>query len=236
MKNTIKANSLEREILEVIIDLIEKEYTDGIIPIPKLWDEIITRTNSTRNQFDESVISESHGTISKNSLLKMIRDRFGAKEKRYSSVRCLCFDYEKIVKNYEDYVKEEKPTNIVCKPIDNDDANDANDANIESLFRSFVQAGPSFSTIKGKQEGSSRDERKDELDKKPDQLVCSNLSLGFKNGVISVIPVIDTLRQNTTTTEYSDKTLPTNDNEQIYRKWEGGDIWGCINCNDRGDK
>ncbi|WP_458719205.1 hypothetical protein [Candidatus Nitrosocosmicus sp. R] len=157
-KNTRKANSLEREILEVVIDLIEKEHADGIIPIPKLWDEIITRTNSTKNQFDESnVISESHGTISKNSLLKMISDRFGAKEKRYSSVRCLCFDYEKIVKNYEDYVKEEKPTNIVCKPINNDDANDTNDANMDSLFRSFVQAGPSFSTIKGKQEESSRD-------------------------------------------------------------------------------
>ena len=78
-KNTRKANSLEREILEVVIDLIEKEHTDGIIPIPKLWDEIIWKTNSTRNQFDDSnVISESHGTISKNSLLKMVRDRFGA--------------------------------------------------------------------------------------------------------------------------------------------------------------
>ena len=67
-KNTRKANSLEREILEVIIDLIRKEHTDGIIPIPKLWDEIMKKTNSTRNQFDESnVISESHGTISKNT-------------------------------------------------------------------------------------------------------------------------------------------------------------------------
>ena len=69
--------------------------------------------------------------------LKWLEIDLEHKEKRYSSVRCLCFDYEKIVKNYEDYVKEEKPTNIVCKPINNDDVNDANDANIESLFKSF---------------------------------------------------------------------------------------------------
>ena len=102
-KNTRKANSLEREILEVIIHLIRKEHADGIIPIPKLWEEIINKTNSARNQFDElNAISESHGPISKNTLLKMVRDRFGAKEKRNSNTRCLSFDLNNILKNYED--------------------------------------------------------------------------------------------------------------------------------------
>ncbi len=119
---------------------------------------------------------------------------------------------------------------------DSSDANDANDANIESLFRSFVQACPSFSTIKGKQEESSRDDRKDELDKKTIRLVSSNLTMGLKNSVISVIPVTETQSKNTTTIENGIEILPLNNTEKIYRKWKGGDIWGCINCNDRGDK
>lgn len=238
-KNTRKANSLEREILEVVMDLIKEGHKDGIIPIPNLWDGIIRKTNSARNQFDDSnVISESHGTISKNSLLKMVRDRFGAKEKRYSSVRCLCFDYEKIVKNYEDYVKEEKPTKIDCKPINNYDANDTNDANMESLFNSFFQGGRSNPTVNEIQLGDKfpKANRQNGLDKNSEHSTPSKFSMGLENSVISVIPVIDTLRQNTTTREYGDEILPLNNTDKIYRKWKGGDIWGCNSCNDRGDK
>lgn len=240
-KYTRKANSLEREILEVIIDLIRMEHTDGIIPIPKLWEEVINKTSSTRNQFDElNVISESHGSISKNTILKMVRDRFGAKEKRNTKARCLCFDLNNILKNYEDYIKEQTPTKIVCKPVPNNDANDANDANIESLFQSFMQSegGPlSNLTITKwtKLQNSLNQTSIETTGIKTEQALSTNFSKGFGNSVIPVIPVIETQMINPKENDNLEKEQ-INHTNNIRHKWQGGDIWICENCNDSGDK
>ena len=32
-----------------------------------------------------------------------------------------------------------------------------------------------------------------------------------------------------------EQVQPTNQLENIYRQWKGGDVWACNNCNDRGD-
>jgi hypothetical protein len=174
----------------------------------------------------------------------MIRDRFGAKEKRYSDARCICFDLDKILRNYEDYVKEDKPTKIVCKPIDKDDANDANDANIESLFKSFGYWGgaPSANTSiidESKIEDKVSVQYQDMNPKmKTEQSFSSTPSQGLKNCVISVIPVIEPHSRNNLKScgvneiDVQDEDYMNN----IYRKWNGSDIWACYNCNDSGDK
>ena len=99
-----------------------------------------------------------------------------------------------------------------------------------------MRGGSSSLTIRNEQEDSSRDGRKDELDEKTDQLLSTNHSTGLKNSVISVIPVIDARSKNTKTIENIDKILPQFDEDKLYRKWTGGDIWGCNSCNDRGDR
>ena len=72
---------------------------------------------------------------------------------------------------------------------DSSDSSDINYANIESLFRSLVQGGPSNSAIKGKQEESLRTNRHERSDKKGEQLLSTDLSMGFKNSVIPVTTV-----------------------------------------------
>jgi hypothetical protein len=244
-KNMRKANSLEREVLEVIIDLIKsEEHTDGIIPIPNLWDGIIRKTNASTNQFgDHNVVSESHGPISKNTILKMVRDRFGAKAKRYSNTRCLCFDLDKILRNYEDYIKEEKPTRIVCQPlINNDDANDANDANIETLFKSFGQKGDAPSTNTSIIDESKMEDKVSvhshniNFDRQTEKSFSQ--SQGLENSVISVISVTaPQTRNNLKATGVIETDLQVVDHaNNIFRKWKGRDTWACNNCNDTGDR
>lgn len=240
-KNIRKANSLEREVLEVIINLVQSEFHDSIIPISRIWNEIILKTNATKSQFDElTIVSESHGTISKNTVLKMIRDRFGAKEKRYSDARCLCFDLDKILRNYEDYIKEDKPTTIVCKLLDKDDANDVN---IESLFKSFGYMGSAPPTDTPFMNGSNIEAKLIEqqcqdtgLKMKTELSFLSTSSQGLENSVISVIPVTNTQTKENMEKNNSKQVQPTNHIDNIFRKWKGRDTWACNNCNDTGDR
>lgn len=95
-KNNRKANSLERDILEVVVDLF-KEHDNGIIPFSKIWVLLKDKTNGHFNPYkDYELETEAYGTIYKINISKMLRDRFGATdpETRDSHICCLVFDKE----------------------------------------------------------------------------------------------------------------------------------------------
>lgn len=62
-KNDRKANSLERDILEVVVDLFNV-YPNGQIPFYLIWTTLKDKTNGHSNQFKENELeTEIHGTI-----------------------------------------------------------------------------------------------------------------------------------------------------------------------------
>jgi hypothetical protein len=137
-KHDRKANSLERDALEVIVELFD-EYADGIVPFYEIWRSMEGKTNGHINEYKTHQLeTELHGTIYKTSFSKMLRDKFGAKDPpaRESNTRSLWFDIDKTKKYLESYTKENGPTKIECSVIDSD-SNDGNDSKSESLFDSF---------------------------------------------------------------------------------------------------
>ena len=92
-KNDRKANSLERDILEVVVSLFDR-YQDGIIPFNEIWFHLQDKTNGTINEYKKHEMeTEIYGTIYKTTLSKTLRDRFGAKDPktRDSKTRVLGF-------------------------------------------------------------------------------------------------------------------------------------------------
>ena len=115
-KNDRKANSLERDMLEVVTDLFE-DYPDGVIPISSIWKKLEEKTNGHINQLKEHQMeTETYGTISKTSVNRTLRDRFGAKNplKRNSKQRSLKFDIEETRKNLYSYTKDTNPTRFLA--------------------------------------------------------------------------------------------------------------------------
>jgi hypothetical protein len=137
-KHERKANSLEREVLEVIVNLFE-EYTDGLIPFRNIWDSLAERIGGHINSYKSNEMeSEIYGTIYKATLSKMIRDRFGAKDpiSRKATERYLLFDLNKTKGYLKAYTKENERTRISCSLIIND-SSDSSDSKSESLFDTF---------------------------------------------------------------------------------------------------
>lgn len=137
-KHERKANSLEREILEVIVDLFH-EHPNGLIPFRFIWESLTEKIDGHINQYKSNQMeTEMYGTIYKGTLSKMIRDRFGAKDptSRKAIERSLIFDMNK-TKNYlQSYTKENEPARIACSLVVNDSC-DCSDSKSESLFDTF---------------------------------------------------------------------------------------------------
>jgi hypothetical protein len=134
-KHERKANSLEREALEVIGSLFE-EYPDGFIPFYKIWDSLTEKLDGQGNPYKSNQMeTEMYGTIYRETFSKMIRDRFGAKNPatRDANVRILSFDVDKTKKYLESYTKDTGPTKIVCSSV----KYDSSDSKSESLFDTF---------------------------------------------------------------------------------------------------
>jgi hypothetical protein len=140
-KHERKANSLEREALEVIVNLFE-EHTDGLIPFRSIWDSLAERIGGHINQYKNNEMeTEIYGTIYKATLSKMLRDRFGAKDpiSRKASERYLVFDLNKTRSYLDSYARENNVTRISCSVIE-DDSSDSSDSKSESLFDTFWNA------------------------------------------------------------------------------------------------
>jgi hypothetical protein len=60
---------------------------------------------------------------------------------------------------------------------------------------------------------------------------------GLKNSVICVIPVTETNPKNNQKTHgIVDRDKNIDHLDKLHPIWKGGDIWGCDDCNDRGDR
>lgn len=138
-KHDRKANSLERDALEVIVELFD-DYADGVIPFHSIWRSIEVKTNGHINEYKTHQLeTEVHGTIYKTSFSKMLRDKFGAKDPttRESNTRSLSFDIDKTKKYLESYTKENGPTKIECSLILDSDSSDSSDSDLESQLDRF---------------------------------------------------------------------------------------------------
>lgn len=144
-KNQRKSNYLERDVLEVVVELLNQN-PDGVIPFNQIWTALKNKINGVENQYKESEMeTEMYGTIYKMSISKMLRDRFGAKDpptRRTASVRSLAFDTERIKKYLDSYIKENCSTKISCTSTmqgANSDSTDSTDSIIEELFKKFLE-------------------------------------------------------------------------------------------------
>ncbi|MER5174413.1 MAG: bifunctional DNA primase/polymerase [Candidatus Nitrosocosmicus sp.] len=143
-KNDRKANSLERDVLEVLVSLFDR-YQNGLIPFHDIWSQLEDKTNGTINEHNKHELeTEIYGTIYKNTLSKTLRDRFGAKDPktRDSKTRYLVFDIEKVKDHLKNYVKE-SPTKISCYQKISD-GSDSSDSNRKDLFDDFFSFEPSL--------------------------------------------------------------------------------------------
>ncbi len=139
-KKDRKANSLDRDMLEVVTDLFE-EYPDGVIPNSSIWDALKEKTNGHINSYkSQEMETETYGTVYKSAVNRTLRDRFGAKNplKRKSKLRSLMFDIEETKRHLYNYTKENNSTKISCSLIVSD-SSDSSDSNSKDLFSTFVE-------------------------------------------------------------------------------------------------
>jgi hypothetical protein len=226
-KNDRKANSLEREILEVVTSLFGN-HSDGIIPFNEIWFHLLDKTNGTINEYKKHEMeTEIHGTIFKGTLAKILRDRFGAKDPkiRNSKTRCLAFNIERIKNHYENYAKDKSPTKISCN-LKVNDSSDSSDSTGEDQFSSFFSNEP-LSLIDYKENTHENTLKNEKISYNNNE----NTSMGLDNTVITVTPVTDK-----NTSKYIDYNIITNLPDNLYRLYERGDKWACYNCNDKGGK
>ena len=226
-KNNRKANSLERDILEVIVSLF-KIYNDGIVPFIDIWIQLKDKTNGSINEFKQHEMkTEVYGTIYKTTLARMLRDKFGAKDPRTrnSNTRVLEFDIDKIKNQLENYRKE-TPTRISCYQKVSD-SNDSNDSNRKDLHETFFSFDP-LNLI-------NDEENNVEF---PRESISNNENIIYDNNGNNTkgFPRAVTAVTNNNTVKglsYTDNTILP---ENLCRFYEKSDRWCCNNCNDRGDK
>ena len=104
------------------------------------------KTNGTINEHKKHELeTEVYGSIYKNTLSKMLRDKFGAKEPktRDSKTRSLVFDIEKVKDHLKNYTKDKSPTKISCYQKISD-SSDSSDSNRKDLFNDFFSFEPSL--------------------------------------------------------------------------------------------
>jgi len=229
-KNNRKANSLERDILEVIVSLF-KIYNDGIVPFIDIWIQLKDKTNGSINEFKQHEMeTEVYGTIYKTTLARMLRDKFGAKDPRTrnSNTRVLEFDIDKIKNQLENYRKE-TPTRISCYQKVSD-SNDSNDSNRKDLHETFFSFDP-LSLI-------NNEENDVEF---PRESISNNENIIYDNngnntkGFPRAVTAVTAVTNNNTVKglSYTDNTILP---ENLCRFYEKSDRWCCNKCNDRGDK
>ncbi|MDN5845289.1 MAG: ATP-binding protein [Candidatus Nitrosocosmicus sp.] len=141
-KKNRKANTLEREILEVMVDLFTNHH-DGKIPFVNIWSSLAEKIGGNFNDYKpQEMETDGYGTIYKNTLSKTLRDRFGASDPviRNSKARSLQFSIKGVRQNLEDYRKDQI-LHIVCHPINSDssDSNDRSDSSRKDPFESFFK-------------------------------------------------------------------------------------------------
>jgi hypothetical protein len=133
----------------------------------------------------------------------------------------LAFDIDRIKNHLENYTKDKSPTKIVCY-LKVNDSSDSSDINREDRFNNFFLTERS-SLINNEGYGVGYPHES--------TTKIENNTVGLSNAVITVTPVTT---QNTT--KDLDYNIISNLPDTLYRLYKRGDIRGCKNCNQRGDK
>lgn len=144
-KNEKKSNSLEHELVPIILNLIRKEGND-LVSVSKVWQEIVAtfggrayiNVNGEECYPDEYHTSE-YGTLYKKSVIKLIYDKLGAEPKRegHDRTRSMRFDKDKLQKVQDSYNAECKiRTTLKNMSADNED-NEDNDS--EGVVRNLIE-------------------------------------------------------------------------------------------------
>jgi hypothetical protein len=243
-KNDRKANSLERDALEVIVFLFEY-YKNGIIPFNTIWFHLQDKTNGTINEYKKHEMeTEIYGAIYKNPFARMLRDRFGAKDPKTRGdfkTKSLAFDIKRIEKHLEDYTKDKSPTKISCCCLLNkeekekevngsSDWSDSNDSNRKALYDNFFTSVEPFLINNDEEIVNSPHENTTKIENisyNNDE----NNTMGLPSRVTPVTPVT-----NPDILKPVDYNIISNLPDNLYRLYERGDKWACKNCNDTGDK
>jgi hypothetical protein len=160
----------------------------------------------------------------------MIRDRFGAKDPKHrnSGSRSLEFDIEKVKDHLENYRKDKTPTRISCyQKIGNSVSNDSIGKDLFNDFFTF-----DMSSLINNEEYTIKTPHNDTLNEdKTLHHDDETNTMGFPRTVTAVTAVT-----NKNTSEIDNYTRANTVSQSIYRFYETGDIWGCNNCMDKGDK
>jgi len=224
-KHLRKSNSLERDLLEIVDDLLRTQEPDenGIIEFAEIWNRLIEKTNGQVDEFKSNQLdTETYGRLYKRTVSNILRDRFGAEDPKHRNAtkRCLCFDRKRIKDFLIEYTKENKPTRIVCTPLMND-SSDSSDSNFESLCNKFFSpfCDSIIETSKVDIEIVQKNRQKEHFTSRR-KIVNNDIPEGSEISVITVTKVTD----------------PQPYQEKIQRSYPHSDVWTCSNCNDRGDK
>jgi hypothetical protein len=188
-KNDRKANSLEMDILEVIVTLFG-EHPDGVIPFNDIWFHLTDKTNGhVDDNKKHELETDVYGSVYKTTLSKTLRDKFGAKEPktREAKIRSLAFDIEKIKNHLENYTKDKSPTQIYSYQKVSD-SSDSSDSSRKDMFNDFFSFGPP-PLISTEECGTNNPHENKSNEENTNYNNDGNNTMGLDNTVITVTPV-----------------------------------------------
>lgn len=247
-KSNRKASSLERETLEVIVELFAY-YPDGKLPFARLWSNLSEKLGGTLSDSKPQEMStDGYGILYKQTISKTLRDRFGATDPtvRAASERCLQFDVEKGKQYLKDYRKSQS-LSIRCHPVIRD-SSDSNDSSRKDPFSNFFYNNHiSNNAALEENTNINHSELRFDLPEEDstDKTVNTAENWDRENNEIATIEpsnavIAVTLVTNTTLDKNYFTSTKQNNRENnytnLYRKWKGGDTWACQNCRLTGDK
>src|ERR687897_982822 len=124
LKSERKAASIENALLPLVINLITDEGNPVLVS--SIWDKI---TSEIQGQlYGDEFHSEDYGILYRNSITKLLHDKFGAERERLSGKRALRFDCDKLQKVQQSYNAEIKIKTTLKVAQYKDDRSDSSDS------------------------------------------------------------------------------------------------------------
>jgi hypothetical protein len=234
-KNGRKANSLERDVLEVVVSLFDA-CPDGIIPFNDIWLHLTNKTGGHLNENKSHILeTDAYGSIYKTSLSKALRDKFGARDPktRDSKTRFLAFDIEKTKDHLRNYTKDNSPTKISCC-VKLSDRSDSSDSNREDLFDNFFSIK---STLLINNEENASHNLHENMSKEESTRFNDDKKnyMGLFNSVTAVTPVTFESTKDETGFMLKEKNDSTALSEGMHNSLGNGvkaEIFECYYCHD----
>jgi hypothetical protein len=124
LKSERKATSIENALLPLIINLTTDEGNPVLVS--RIWEKI---TSEIQGQlYGDEFHSEDYGILYRNSITKLLHDKFGAERERLSGKRALLFDCDKLQKVQNSYNVEIKIKTTLKTVQDGYDSSDSSDS------------------------------------------------------------------------------------------------------------